>query len=247
MAIAKVSGWYRFVAVIVRPLLFLVTRRDWQGQENIPKEGPAILVVNHISHLDPFIFAHFIFDNGRAPRFLGKESLFRVPFVGRVLRGAGQIPVTRESNYAKHALSAAIDALNAGEVVGFYPEATLTRDPDYWPMVGKTGAARVALITGAPVIPCAQWGAQGLLPIYSKKLRLFPPKLVHVHAGPAIDLSQWRGMGDDPKALTAATAKITATITQMLAEIRHETPPLEPFDIHKSDLPRTGNFKKDPK
>lgn len=244
MAIAKVHGWYRFAAVVLRPILFMVTRRDWQGGENIPQSGPAIIVVNHISYADPLVFTHFVFDNGRAPRFLGKEAVFRIPFVGRVLRGAGQIPVHRETESAKEALLVAVNALKAGEVIGIYPEATLTRDPDLWPMVGKTGAARLALMSGAPVIPCAQWGAQRLLSPYSKRLRLFPPKLVHVHAGPPIDLSQWQGKAEDQQALIEATAKIISTITSMLAEIRHETPPKTPFDWRASKLPRTGNFKK---
>lgn len=245
MAIAKVHGWYRFATVVLRPILFLITRRDWQGAENIPQSGPAIVVVNHISYIDPLIFTHFVIDNGRAPRYLGKESLFKIPFIGLVLRGAGQIPVYRESNSAIDALLAAVEALKAGEVVGIYPEATITRDPDLWPMMGKTGAARLALMTGAPVIPCAQWGAQHLLAPYSKHFRLVPPKLVHVHAGPPVDLSQWQGRSDDQQALLEATAKIMSTITSMLAEIRHEKPPKTPFDWRASKLPRTGNFKKD--
>lgn len=244
MAIAKVHGWYRFATGLLRPILFLVTRRDWQGEGHIPQSGPAIVVVNHISYVDPLIFTHFIFDNGRAPRFIGKESVFKIPFVGRVLRGAGQIPVYRESTSAKEALIAAVAVLRAGGVIGIYPEATLTRDPDLWPMVGKTGAARLALLSGAPVIPCAQWGAQRLLAPYSKRFHLFPPKLVHVHAGPPVDLSQWKGKADDLQALTEATAKIIATITAILADIRHEIPPVTPFDLRTSGLPRTGNFKK---
>jgi 1-acyl-sn-glycerol-3-phosphate acyltransferase len=227
VAIAKVHGWYRFAAGIIRPILFLVTRRDWQGQENIPQSGAAILAVNHISYMDPLVFTHFVFDNGRAPRYLGKESLFRIPFVGRVLRGAGQIPVHRETDSAKEALLTAVEALKAGEVIGIYPEATLTRDPGLWPMAGKTGVARLALLSGAPVIPCAQ--------------------LVHVHAGPPIDLSQWQGKADDQQALIEVTVKIVATITAMLAQIRQETPPATPFDWRTSGLPRTGNFKKDRK
>jgi 1-acyl-sn-glycerol-3-phosphate acyltransferase len=247
VAIAEVHGWYRFAAGVIRPFLFLVTRRDWQGQENIPQSGAAIVAVNHISYIDPLVFTHFIFDNGRAPRYLGKESLFRIPFVGRVLRGAGQIPVHRETDSAKEALLTAVEALKSGEVIGIYPEATITRDPDLWPMAGKTGVARLALLSGAPVIPCAQWGAQRLLSPYSKHLHLFPPKLVHVHAGPPIDLSVWQGKADDQQALIEVTNKIVATITAMLAQIRHETPPVTPFDWRTSALPRTGNFKKDRK
>ena len=202
------------------------------------------MVVNHISYMDPLIFSHFIFDNGRAPRYLGKESLFRLPFIGRLLRGAGQIPVHRETDSARQALMTAIDALKNGEVIGIYPEATITRDPNLWPMAGKTGAARLALASGVPVIPCAQWGAQNLLAPYSKRFRLFPPKLVHVHAGPPIDLSAWEGKVDDQQALLEVTNKIINTITSMLSEIRHETPPETPFEWRTSGLPRTGNFKK---
>jgi 1-acyl-sn-glycerol-3-phosphate acyltransferase len=247
VAIAKVHGWYRFAVSVLRPFLFMVTRRDWQGQEHIPQSGAAIVAVNHISYMDPLTFTHFIIDNGRAPRYIAKESVFRIPFVGRVLRGAEQIPVYRETSSAKEALMAAVEVLKDGGIIGMYPEATITRDPNLWPMAGKTGVARLALLSGAPVIPCAQWGAQFLLPPYSKRFHLFPPKLVHVHAGPPIDLSEWQGKADDLQALTDATAKIMATITVMLAAIRHETPPTTPFDLRASGLPRTGNFKKDAK
>ena len=110
-----------------------------------------------------------------------------------MLRGAGQIPVYRESADASRAFSAAVAAVRDGECVAFYPEATLTRDPDQWPMVGKTGAARVALETGAPVIPVAQWGPQELLAPYAKKPDLFPRKTMHVRAGPPVDLSDFAG------------------------------------------------------
>ncbi|GAA4952343.1 hypothetical protein GCM10023238_18410 [Streptomyces heliomycini] len=84
------------------------------------------------------------------------------------MRGTGQIPVYRESTDALSAFRPAIDAVERGECVAFYPEGTLTRDPDGWPMTGKTGAARVALQTKCPVIPVAQWGANELLPPYAR-------------------------------------------------------------------------------
>ena len=165
----RIGFWYRLAVVILRPPLTVVTRRDWRGAEHLPADGGVVVVTNHVSHVDPLIFAHFLYDNGKLPRFLAKEVLFRLFFVGRVLRGAKQIPVYRESADAATAFSAAVAAVRAGECVGIYPEATLTRDPDLWPMVGKTGAARVALETGAPVIPIAQWGPQEVLPPYSKR------------------------------------------------------------------------------
>ena len=89
-----------------------------------------------------------------------------MPVVGWVVRNSGQIPVFRESRDAAEAFRGAVAAIEAGECVAVYAEGTITRDPDMWPMVGKTGAARVALATGCPVIPVAQWGPEQLLPPY---------------------------------------------------------------------------------
>ncbi|MGH8894240.1 MAG: lysophospholipid acyltransferase family protein [Actinomycetes bacterium] len=235
--------WYAFAAGLLRPLLMALTRRDWRGGEHLP-DGGAVVVVNHVSHIDPLVFAHFLYDHGRLPRFLGKEVLFRVPFVGRVLRGAGQIPVFRESGNAADAYSAAVEAVRRGELVAFYPEATLTRDPGLWPMVGKTGAARVALETGAPVIPVAQWGPHVLLPPYAKRPHLLPRTTMHVWAGPPIDLSDLTGRKVDAAVLREVTERIMAAITGLLEEIRGEKAPAVRFDPRQSGLPRTGNPRR---
>lgn len=237
------SGWYRLAAGVLRPILFAITKRDWRGTEHIPRSGGAIIAANHNSYADVLVFAHYLFDNGFTPRFIGKAEVFRVPFIGRVLLGAGQIPVQRESAQAKEAMQNAIEAVGHGELLGIYPEGTLTHDPDLWPMVGKTGAARIALATGAPVIPVAQWGSHKIIPLYGIGLHLWPRTQVHVHAGPPVDLSPWRGR-EDPEALTEATAAIMSAITQLLANIRGEEPPLEPYDPRKFREQRTGNFKK---
>jgi len=169
-----VTGWFRFGATLVRPLLNLIAKRDWRGVENLPKSGAAIVVCNHISYVDPLLFTHFLYDNGRAPRYLGKASLFKLPIIGRVLLGAGQIPVERESSVASQSLQHAVAFLKAGHLLGVYPEGTLTRDENYWPMKAKTGIARLAILSQVSVIPCAKWGAQKILPAYSKKPKLFP-------------------------------------------------------------------------
>ncbi|MFM8190685.1 MAG: lysophospholipid acyltransferase family protein, partial [Candidatus Nanopelagicus sp.] len=103
-----VTGWFKFGALLVRPILNSIAKRDWQGAENLPASGPAIVVCNHISYVDPLLFTHFLYNNGRAPRYLGKASLFKLPFIGRVLLGAGQIPVERESATASQSLTHAI-------------------------------------------------------------------------------------------------------------------------------------------
>jgi 1-acyl-sn-glycerol-3-phosphate acyltransferase len=242
-----VTSWFRFGADLVRPLLNLIAKRDWRGVENLPKSGAAIAVCNHISYVDPLLFTHFLYDNGRAPRYLGKASLFKLPIIGRVLLGAGQIPVERETSVASDALQHAIAFLKAGHLLGVYPEGTLTRDANYWPMKAKTGIARLAILTQVPVIPCAQWGAQKILPAYSKKPKLFPRTKVIVKAGTPLDFSKWYGKAEDPVAVEEATAYVMSAITNLLEEIRGEKAPSEVFDPKKSALPRTGNYKKDVK
>ncbi|GAA3043300.1 hypothetical protein GCM10020000_23170 [Streptomyces olivoverticillatus] len=146
----RIGFWYRFTAVLAKPPLVVLFKRDWRGMEHIPAEGGFITAVNHNSYLDPLSYAHYQYNTGRVPRFLAKAALFKGSFVGALLRGTGQIPVYRESADAATAFRSAVDAINKGECVAFYPEGTLTRDPDMWPMEGKTGAARVALLTRAP-------------------------------------------------------------------------------------------------
>ncbi|MBB4890347.1 1-acyl-sn-glycerol-3-phosphate acyltransferase [Streptomyces netropsis] len=202
--------------------------------EHIPADGGFITAVNHNSYLDPLSYAHYQYNTGRVPRFLAKAALFKTTFVGTLLHGTGQIPVYRETTDAATAFRAAVDAINKGECVAFYPEGTLTRDPDMWPMEGKTGAARVALLTKAPVIPVAQWGANEAMPPYAKekKLRLFPRKTLKVAAGPPVDLSAYYGKEPTAEVLREATEKIMAAITELLAELRGEPAPAEPYN-HK--------------
>jgi 1-acyl-sn-glycerol-3-phosphate acyltransferase len=235
---------YRFVVALLRPLLMVLTKRDWRGVENLPSSGGFVVTPNHLSHLDPLVFAHFLVDNGRPPFFLGKEGVFRVPVVGAILRGAEQIPVYRNTGKAADAFRAAVAAIEEGKCVGVYPEGTLTRDPDLWPMVGKTGAARIALATRCPVIPVAQWGPQALLEPYAKKPRLFPRKTMHVTAGPPVDLSDLYDRPLTGTLLREATDRIMAAITAQLEQIRGEQAPAERFDSRKHGLPSTGNFHR---
>lgn len=238
------GGGFLVAVAIVRPLLMALTRRDWRGTQHLPAEGGFVVASNHISHVDPFTLAHFLWDNGYPVRFLAKESVFRIPVAGLVVRSARQIPVYRESADAARALSVAVDAVRAGECVGIYPDATLTRDPDLWPMVGKTGAARLALTTGCPVIPVAQWGPQEILPPYGRRPRLWPRRTVHVWAGPPVDLSQWQGRPLDQTTLREATDAITAAIVGLLEQIRGEQAPPRRWDPRQHRAPRTGNPRR---
>ncbi|WAX77738.1 lysophospholipid acyltransferase family protein [Streptomyces sp. KMM 9044] len=226
----RIGFAYRFAAVICKPPLVVLLKRDWRGMGNIPAHGGFITAVNHNSYIDPVAYAHFQYNTGRVPRFLAKSGLFNKGFVGAMMRGTGQIPVYRESTDALSAFRAAIDAVERGECVAFYPEGTLTRDPDGWPMTGKTGAARVALQTRCPVVPVAQWGANEVLPPYASKPHLFPRKTHRVLAGPPVDLDRFYGREMTPELLKEATEAIMAAVTRQLEEIRGERAPEEPYD-----------------
>ena len=245
----RLGPWYTLAIVLLRPALVVLTRRDWRGAENLRAEVRAdgsqegiVVCVNHISWFDPLESAHYLFDNGRPPRYLGKESVFRVPFVGRVIRGAGQIPVYRETVDAANSVRDAITAVRAGECVVIYPEGTISRDPGLWPMKGKTGAARVALMSGAPLIPVAQWGAQDVIGPYRKEFRILPRKLMQVRAGEPVDLDDLRGRELDTATLQAATERIMAAITGLLEQIRGEIAPVERFDIkaYRASMAESG-------
>lgn len=234
----KLGFWYLFCVGLLRPFLLLFTKRDWRGVENLRPEilpdgsqQGVVVCPNHISWFDPLESAHFLYDNGRPPRYLGKESVFRVPLVGRIIRGAGQIPVYRETVDAANAVREAVAAVERGECVVVYPEGTITRDPGMWPMTGKTGAARIALMTGAPLIPLAQWGAQEVIGPYRKEFRLLPRKTMHVTAGEPVDLDDLRGRPLDTATLHEATDRLIAAITSLLEGIRGETAPAERFDL----------------
>ena len=235
---------YKIGSGILIPMISLITKRSWIGAGNIPKTGPAIVASNHLSYFDVLNLTHFIFRNGRAPRYLGKVGVFKVPIIGRIILAAGQVPVERETPNAGKAVDHAKRLLESGHLLGVYPEGTLTRDLDHWPMIAKTGLARLALSTNTPVIPIAQWGSQVLMPTYSKKLKLFPRTKITIVAGKPVDLSPWQGKADDPQALIEATAKVMLEITKLLEEIRGKKRPEVIFDPHTSELPRIGNFKK---
>ncbi len=231
---------YRFAIRVLRPLLMALTRQEWSGAEHLPTEGGWVVCPNHVSHVDPLAFAHFLVDHGRAPRFLGKNEVFRVPVVGAVLRSADQIPVYRESGRAADAYRAAVAAVRADKCVAIYPEGTLTRDPELWPMRGKTGAARVALETRCPVVPVAVWGPQDVLGPYAKRPHLFPRRTMQVRAGAPVDLADLHDRPVTAEVLAEATDRIMGAITAELEVLRGGTAPRERFDPRRAGVTSTG-------
>jgi 1-acyl-sn-glycerol-3-phosphate acyltransferase len=198
---------------------------DWrfEGLERIPKTGPAIVVCNHISYMDPLSNAYAVVKAGRRPRFLAKEDLFHIPLVGRALTGAGQIPVKRGSSDASTPLRRATKAVTDGEAVLIYPEGTVTKRPDHLPMDGKTGAVRLSLATGVPLIPMASWGSQAVWQKSGKgSLKFRRP--IWMKVGPPLDFADRTAMADDRDALHVMTAEVMAALTSLVVDLRARYP-----------------------
>jgi len=241
-------GWAFSIAVaIIKPTLLATTRQVWIDGEKIPERGGFILVLNHVSHADPLTAAHIVYDHGRLPRYLAKSGLFRNRALAYFLTAAGQIPVERLSRNAVGAYDAAVRAVQAGECVVVYPEGTITRDPDMWPMTGKSGAARIALATGCPVIPVGQWGAQQLLAPYAKKPSLFPRKTVTMKVGDPVDLSDLLALPPSNEVTQQATDRIMAAITSLVEDVRGGKAPAERFDMRRAGVREIGNPYRDQK
>ncbi len=233
------------VASVLIPIVRMLFVVKPKGIEKLPKHGSYILVSNHVTNVDALAIAYLVYVQlKRAPHFLAKESLFRVPVIGPILRAAGQIPVYRSGHRNDTPLKAAHAYLEAGHTIAIFPEGTLTRSPELWPMRGKSGAIRLALETGVPVYPVGQWGSEQILPQYGSKFRPGFWKPVNVLIGDEIDLSNYRKRQLNPDELNQATKFVMQTITELVEELRGEKAPLELWDPAKAGQTTSGNFKK---
>jgi 1-acyl-sn-glycerol-3-phosphate acyltransferase len=216
-------------AVFFYPMAWL-GKTTLKGAENIQRDGGILLVMNHISHIDPPVDAVFVHRNGRVPRFLAKDSLFRMPVFKYMIGGAGSIPVYRASTAAGDSLVAAKQALRDGKLVVIYPEGTITRDPDGWPMRPKTGVARLALDcleSGVPVVTAARWGTRDILNAYTRKFRPFPRKKITFDVSEPVDLSEFKGREHDNELLREVTDFLMSRVRDQLAVLRGEPAPAE--------------------
>jgi len=233
------------LAALIVPFVSYLAKIRFTGREKLPRDGAFVLAPNHYSEFDPLIVAVAVWRLGRAPRFMAKESLFRLPVLGAALRATGMIPVARaaSASAAKQTMLQAKDLVEHGRGVIVYPEGTLTRDPELWPMRGKSGAVRLALAGDIPLIPMAQWGTQEIMGRYQKGLRLWPPrKPVHVVIGDPIDLSDLRGRVGDQAALTEATSRLMAAITDLLEQARGEKAPVQRWNPTEHGQKETGRL-----
>lgn len=213
---------YRVLLRSVRFLLHLCTRRTQIG--DLPAEGAVIVVGNHLSVADAFVLTAAVARKGRRIRMLGTAGLFRAPVIGPLLRAVGYIPVDRRSADPASALGPARAALEAGQCIGLYPEGAITQDPDAWPARGKTGVVRLALDTGAPVVPLAQWGTHRFVGAKGSRWRaLLSPVTrprVGVRLGAPIDLRALLGV-DCAADATAAQLRLGADVVMdaLVAEL----------------------------
>ncbi len=220
--------WWRLAQIVILPLFnAFVTMRIRPGS-TLPKDGPFIVAPNHYSEIDPVVMGVAVWKLGRTPRFLAKASLFRIPVLGFYLRKTGQIPVEREAR-GNSAIDAAHQLMNSGQGVIVYPEGTLTRQPELWPMRGKSGAIRMALETGIPLYPAAHWGTQNLMGRYGKKITVRPRPVIDVVIGEPMDLSQYAGKTASKELLDTATNDLMLQIQALVSELRGEPAPKKIF------------------
>lgn len=212
------------------------------------RRGPLILAANHISPVDPVVMMAACRSAHVLPRIMATGGVFRTPVLGALMRASGQIRVDRRSATVARALDDAAAALREGSVVLIYPEGRIGLDPGLWPERGKTGAARLALTTGAPVIPVAQWGGHELMPYDTARMATNGRALLHdlrhrpvvrVGFGAPVDLSGLAA--DTPGDAQRATDRIIDAITATLAPLRagepdrpHHRDPTRPVDVSRA-------------
>jgi 1-acyl-sn-glycerol-3-phosphate acyltransferase len=224
---------YSVLVVVVDAVLGLVTRREHRGLDRIPAEGPVVVVSNHLSLSDPLVLGCALRRAGRRGTFLAMAEAFSWPVVGWLLRRTGQIPVRRGVD-PQAALEPALEALANGWVVALYPEGRITTEPDYRPLAtARTGAVRLALAAGCPVVPVAQWGAHRLVTReHTSSLtrplrwlgRLRPGRVprrptVTVLVGEPVTVAQLREVVGPDGDLRAATDLVMSRVRHQLARI----------------------------
>ena len=239
---AKPSIFWIYVPLVL-PLITWLVKYRFYDKTKIPLLGPLIISPNHNSHIDPVVMGVAVWHMGRNPRFMAKASILRVPVLGWFLKLSGQIPVERGGSMRSQAsLKAARALAEKGQSVIIYPEGSLTRDPDNWPMRGKSGAVRLALEMGIPIVPIAHWGTQAVMGRYSKKISFWPRKTVDVKVGDPLDLSAYAGKPLTSTTLTAATNDLMNAITALLEDLRGEKAPATRWDPAAHNQTETGKF-----
>jgi 1-acyl-sn-glycerol-3-phosphate acyltransferase len=220
--VRRPEPWYRFAVTVLRPPIGMWFNWRFEGREHIPKEGPLIVACNHISYFDPLAHGLMVVKSGRRPRFLTKSEMYKGFFMRHLLEGARQIKVERGSGSAAP-VEAAIEALAAGETVMIYPEATITRNPDFTPMQAKTGISRIAMASGAPLVPVAVWGSQHVAQKEGMKSLSFG-RPVWLKAGAPMDFSAYEDRQDEPGVLREIADAVMDELSRLVTDLRSRYP-----------------------
>jgi 1-acyl-sn-glycerol-3-phosphate acyltransferase len=235
----KAGGAIRLCVVLLYPFIGLLFRLRYRHLDRIPppEAGGVIIVMNHVSIIDTCVMARLVWQAGRLPRFLIKSGVFHIPVIGRIVHAAGQIPVYRGTNDAAQSLHDAVVALEEGEAVVIYPEGTITKDPDQWPMEGRTGVARLVLLApDSTVVPVGQWGAQHRksLPWWRKLGR----RRADASVGTPLDLSKYRDREPSGETLREITDVIMDAVRAQVAEVRGAPAPVQFFKPSEKHVDR---------
>ncbi len=237
--VPKVGGVEPVEAImsVLRPELTPYARFDINGTDHIPETGPVIIAANHRSYFDPLAIAFALAQAGRPGRFLAKKEVVDAPVIGQVVKSMGTIRVDRGSG-SSEPLDAAVAALEAGEVVVILPEGTIPRGESFFSPVleGKLGVAKLARLTGAPVVPLGLWGTEEVWPRNAKLPQIWnitnPPK-VTIRVGPPLAL--------DLKKKSASTKANARVVKDIMAAIADQLPDesREQIDPTEEQLRRT--------
>ena len=222
---------YWILKIVLTPILHLVYRIRIEGKEHLPKKGAVILASNHRSFLDSIFIPLVV---GRRVTFVAKAEYFDDPKTAWFFRAVGQIPIRREGGSASEgALAAATDVLEAGGVFGIYPEGTRTRDG--YLHKGKTGVARLALSTGAPIVPVGLVGTDECQPTDAKLPRLF--RKLTIRFGPPLSMDHYAGREHDRLVLRQITDELMFEIGELCGYEYRDT------YAGKSDVPGGHDFE----
>ena len=184
-----------------------------RGAENIPLTGGAVLASNHVGYLDFIFTGYAALGRKRRVRFLAKKEVWNNKVAKVLMNGMGHIPVDRAAA-PQQAYAAAEAALRSGEIIGMFPESTIS--PSFVPRPGKTGSARLAAAGGVPLIPAAVWGTQRIL-TKGRPKNLERKIAILVNVGAPIETAQY----DDPR---AATDELMERIGKLLVDAQQDYP-----------------------
>jgi 1-acyl-sn-glycerol-3-phosphate acyltransferase len=226
----KAGFWIRTWVIILFPVTSALFRLRWRHLDRMPapEAGGVIVAVNHVSQIDTTLMARLVWSSGRVPRFMIKAGVFGWPIIGFMMKGSGQIPVSRGTIDASRSLHEAAAALERGEAVVIYPEGTTTKDPDNWPMLAKTGIARLVLLSpDTPVVPVGQWGPHRMGGLTFERLGRRRTSFASV--GEPLDLSRFGGKEPSSAILREITDEIMSAVRDEVATLRGEPAPPEFF------------------